>query len=119
MDCILRFLHPQPPPESRWKFSLQDSSGSLLFSAQRTDASGGWPIGFRLQMLTSSNEIQMIQLKMCKLHLFHIYIEDVCKYDPNMNSYPLLVWLYENNHRILDHNQDYNEWQIHDHLDQF
>ena len=63
MNCILRFLHPQPPPERRWKFSLRDSSGCLLFSAQRTDASGGWPIGFRLQMLTQSNEIQMVDVR--------------------------------------------------------
>jgi hypothetical protein len=63
MDCIFRFLHPQPPPESRWKFTLQDISGCLRFTANRTDASGGWPIGFRLQMLTSSNEIQMVDVR--------------------------------------------------------
>jgi hypothetical protein len=63
MDCIFRFLHPQQPPESRWNFRLQDISGSLRFTVNRTDASGGWPIGFRLQMLTSSNEIQMVDVR--------------------------------------------------------
>lgn len=63
MDCIVRFVHPQPPPDTRWKFTMQDLSGIVVFSANRTDASGGWSNGFRLQVLTSSNDIQMVDVR--------------------------------------------------------
>ncbi len=63
MDCILRFQHPLPPPESRWSFSVQDTSGQIFFTAQRNDTNAGWKNGFRLQMLTASGEIQMIDIR--------------------------------------------------------
>jgi hypothetical protein len=62
MDCILRFQHPLPPPESRWTFSLQDLSGQVLFQAKRKDSHTGWTKGFRLQVLTASGDIQMVDV---------------------------------------------------------
>ncbi len=63
MNCILRFQNPLPPPESRWTFSVQDISGQVYFTAQRKDTSTGWAKGFRLQMLTASGEIQMVDVR--------------------------------------------------------
>jgi hypothetical protein len=63
MDCIFRFQHPLPPPESRWAFSLRDLSGLVLFQAHRKDTDSGWKEGFRLQMLTASGEIQMVDVR--------------------------------------------------------
>jgi hypothetical protein len=63
MDCILRFQHPLPPPQSRWSFSIQDLSGLILFTGQRTDSANGWNPGFRLQLLTPSGETQMVDVR--------------------------------------------------------
>jgi hypothetical protein len=66
MDCIIRFQHPLPPPESRWSFSLRDISGLILFQAKRNDIEEGWDKGFRLQILTHSGETQMIDVRESK-----------------------------------------------------
>jgi hypothetical protein len=63
MNCILRFQHPLPSPETRWTFSIQDCSGITLFSADRLDSPKGWETGFRLQMLTASGDIQMVDVR--------------------------------------------------------
>lgn len=41
---------------------MRNISGISVFSGKRLDASGGWPFGFRLQLLTASGELQLIDV---------------------------------------------------------
>lgn len=63
MDCIVRFLHPQPSAGSRWSISVLDCSGISLLQVQRKDTETGWPDFTRLAMRNSVGDVQQIELQ--------------------------------------------------------
>lgn len=65
MDCLVRIKSPQKSTENRYSFTLQDTSGHLLFLIKRTDSSTGWSSPFRVWLYNSKNEVQIVDIPSC------------------------------------------------------